>query len=136
MQPLSAKTHGIIDYVWSATVPILPRLFGWSPQATTLFTAIGLGTLGYSLLTDYPLGAVRMLPMPSHLAVDLLTGGALLTTPLWLDEPAQVQATLVGLGLVALVVSLNTDPHSAHDRLYQQQPRFAQDVYADPYLYD
>lgn len=71
IQPISATTHGVIDYVWAATLPMLPRLFGWSPQATTLFTAIGATSLGYSLVTDYPLGVTDLLPMEGHLAIDL-----------------------------------------------------------------
>jgi hypothetical protein len=108
MQAISPRAHGVIDYLWAAAVPMLPRLMGWSPQVTRLLTAAGMGGLAYSLLTDYEMGALRLLPMKGHLAFDYASAALLGTAPVWLDEEPEVNAALVGLGLFALVVALNT----------------------------
>jgi hypothetical protein len=108
MKALSPRAHGLIDYLWAAAVPTLPRLMGWSPQVTRLLTAAGMGGLVYSLVTDYELGMLRLLPMKGHLAFDYASAALLGTAPFWLDEEPEVNAALVGLGLFALVVALNT----------------------------
>jgi hypothetical protein len=40
--------------------------------------ALGFAAITYSLLTDYELGALRVLPMPVHLTLDVLFGVAIL----------------------------------------------------------
>lgn len=109
MKLLSTQLHGTIDYIWAAAVPMLPHSRHWGPAATQMLTAAGVGTLAYSLLTRYELGAVRILPMRAHLALDILQGVTLLSAPLWLDEEGEAPTALVGLGLIALAVALTTE---------------------------
>jgi hypothetical protein len=68
MKPISTRTHGIVDYLSVATLYGLPRLLRWNAEVARLLTGVAAGTLGYSLLTRYELGLVKVLPMPSTLA--------------------------------------------------------------------
>jgi len=115
---ISTRTHGVIDYLAAGALIALPRAMGWSERVTTLLTGAGLGAVGYSLLTRYELGAAKVLPMRAHLALDALSGATLCAAPLVLeDEPSEVKAALVGLGLFELAAALTTVPESPEDRV-------------------
>ena len=112
---ISTKTHGVLDYASAGALVALPRLLGLNRQATTLLTGAGLGTLVYSLLTDYELGAVRALPMQAHLALDAGSGAMLALASLLLPgQSTGVRSLLLGLGAFELFASASTEtaPHS------------------------
>jgi hypothetical protein len=56
--------HGMLDYLASGVNLAFPRLLGLqdAPWAATVPRLDGLAGLGYSLITDYELGAFRALP--------------------------------------------------------------------------
>lgn len=109
MKPISPTMHGVLDYGTAGLFFALPRLLNWQGQARNLLTGAALGSVAYSLLTDYDLGVVRLLPMPAHLAVDglldaTLFGGAALLG----DEEPSVRPALLALGLAGLTITLLT----------------------------
>ena len=63
----------------------LPWLVGFSDNrpATYVMVILGVGAIAYSLLTNYELGAIHVIPMMGHLWLDLLSG-VLLTFSPWL----------------------------------------------------
>lgn len=106
--------HGVLDYLSAVLMLVLPRALNWSDQATLLLTIAGIGVLGASLLTRYELGALRVLPMKAHLALDLLTGALLLGAALALTgEPNAVRATLAVLGVSEIGAALLTQTRSS-----------------------
>jgi hypothetical protein len=110
MKLFSTKTHGMLDYMSAGMLFALPRMFGWRESTTQLLTGAALGTVGYSLLTAYELGAVKALSMQAHLSLDAMQGLLLGTAPfLFLKEAKAVTASLVGIGLFELFVALNTE---------------------------
>lgn len=113
--PVDATLHGATDYtVGAALMTWVPRLFGvHGTAAGRQLRAAGAAHIGYSLFTDYPLGAVRKLPYQAHLAMDAAGAVALAALPLftgrwrggrrqWLP---QVGVAVFELGALAL-----TDP--------------------------
>jgi len=110
MKPITTKAHGALDYTTAATLLALPRV--WqpltrSPRAQTILTAMGVMTLLYSLFTRYELGAVKKLPMPLHLKLDLMSGAGLAALPFILsDEESSVKNLFLGLGIFELVATL------------------------------
>ncbi len=108
-KPISTRTHGLLDYLTAGTLLTLPRMLGWSERATNLLTGAAVGTIGYSLLTRYELGLLKVLPMRAHLALDAMSGAALCASPLFLeDEDPEVKQTLVALGIFELAASALT----------------------------
>lgn len=108
---ISTRTHGVLDYLTAGALFALPRALGWSDRVTGLLTGAAVGTVGYSLLTRYELGVVKVLPMRAHLVLDALSGAALCAAPLLLpDEDDEVKQALVGLGLFELAASALTRP--------------------------
>jgi hypothetical protein len=82
---VSTKTHGILDYLTGAALLAAPKALGLEdvPSSARALQLAGGGATAYSLLTDYELGAAKLLPMPVHLALDA-TSGALLASSPWL----------------------------------------------------
>lgn len=107
MQRIPTNVHGILDYASVGVLLALPRLLGWNAGVTRLLTSSALLTLGYSLLTRYELGVVKVLPMPAHLSLDIASGITLCSAPLLFDTgDRQAAAALVGLGLFEIVAPL------------------------------
>ena len=85
MQVIPTRVHGMLDYLIGALLIAAPWLFDFNRGGaeTWVPVAVGAGVILYSLFTDYELGAVRRLSMPTHLALDM-GGGALLAISPWL----------------------------------------------------
>ena len=82
-RPVDATLHGVVDYTAGATLTtVLPKLAGvqGTRSATQIRTA-GAFHAGYSTLTDYPLGVVKLIPFKVHLVLDALGALALAATP-------------------------------------------------------
>jgi hypothetical protein len=82
-RPVDSTLHGVVDYNAGALLlTVFPKLTGieGTRSARQIRTA-GAIHAGYSTLTDYPLGIVKLLPFKAHLAVDALGAIALGATP-------------------------------------------------------
>jgi hypothetical protein len=82
-RPVDATLHGVVDYsAGTALLTIFPRLAGieGTRSARQIRTAAAIHA-GYSAVTDYPLGVVRLLPYQAHLALDAAGAVALAATP-------------------------------------------------------
>jgi hypothetical protein len=74
--------------------------------------ALGAGAIAYSLFTDYELGAVKIIPMPVHLALDASSGVLLAASP-WLfgfGEDVWVPHVLFGLFEIGASLVTQTNP--------------------------
>lgn len=85
MKFISTKTHGILDYIGGIVLIISPWLFGFATggPAQWIPVILGLMIIGVSIFTRYELGAVRLIPMSTHLMIDIVTGLFLAVSP-WL----------------------------------------------------
>ncbi len=82
-RPVDATLHGVVDYsAGTLLLTAFPRLAGISGTraARQIRTAAAIHA-GYSTVTDYPLGAVKLLPYKAHLALDAVGALALAATP-------------------------------------------------------
>ena len=109
MQKMPTHVPGVVAHVVGATLALLPRALGWSGAPARLLEGAGAGAIGYSLMTNYELGVVKLLPMKAHLALDALSGGMLIGAAAMLDdEDDDVRAALVGIGLFEIAAALTT----------------------------
>lgn len=85
MRFIPTQVHGYLDYLMGLVLLVAPWLFGFAAGGaeTWIPVIIGASVIIYSLFTDYELGAVRRIPMPTHLALDA-AGGVLLALSPWL----------------------------------------------------
>lgn len=117
MPVLSTRAHGAIDYLDGLFLAAVPGLLG-SPKrsaARRVPMALGAAAIGYSLLTRYELGAVPLIPMPMHLAIDVVHALALASSPWIFGFADEVHLPYLALGLAELgIVALTrTGPDPA-----------------------
>lgn len=107
MRVLPTRLHGILDYLMGVLLIAAPWLFGFADGGAETWVPVALGAamLGLSLFTDYELGLVRRIPMPTHLMVDLGSGLLLAASP-WLFGFADGTATTDGVWAPHLVLGL------------------------------
>ena len=85
MRFIPTRVHGMMDYLIGVLLIAAPWLFDFDRGGaeTWVPVLIGASVIVYSLFTDYELGMVRKLSMPTHLMLDL-GGGILLAASPWL----------------------------------------------------
>jgi hypothetical protein len=106
-----------MDYLWAGTMMAAPWLFGFSKnkKATINCVSSGAGILGLSLMTKYPLGAVKLIPFPAHGVIEAIAGGLTAADPwiLGFSDNKRARWTHVIAGLSTLAVVAMTDYQAA-----------------------
>ena len=87
MKIIPRNIHGILDYIVGVALIAAPWLFGFADHtaATNVPVTLGIAALLYSLLTNYELGLIRVIPFPVHLGLDVVSGLVLAVSP-WLFD--------------------------------------------------
>ena len=85
MKIIDTKTHGYIDYIMGIFLIASPSLFNLNMNGieSIVFYFAGGTVILYSLLTNYELGLIKVIPMQGHLILDILSGIFLAASP-WL----------------------------------------------------
>jgi len=110
LRVVPTRVHAVFDYTVSALLVVAPWLFDFARGAaeTWIPVLLGAGGLAYSLSTDYERGAVRIIPMPIHLLLDVVAGVLLAVSP-WLFSFADyVWAPHLIIGLLSITLALTT----------------------------
>lgn len=109
MKLLKPLPHAIIDYAWAGTMMAAPWLFGFRKNRRATINAVSSGAaiLGLSLMTKYPLGAVKLIPFKTHGVIEA-TAGAMTASAPWLmgfarNRNATLTHLMSGLGTLAVV---------------------------------
>jgi hypothetical protein len=125
MRFIPTRVHGVLDYLTAGVLIAAPSLLGLRKNGmqTWLPVALGVGTIGYSLLTDYELGLLKIIPMPAHLALDAANGALLAASPWLFGFAEEVSAPHLGLGLFELAVTACSQP--TPDRVVDSTARSA-----------
>lgn len=120
-QTVDSTLHGVVDYVVGSS------LLTWAPKALGIegtrsarqVRLSGAFHAGYSTLTDYPLGAAKVIPYKAHLGLDLLGAAVLAATPFmtgqWREGRRQ-WVPHVGLALFEVMSLLQSDPSGKGSR--------------------
>ncbi len=81
---INPTLHGVADYTAGLGLIVAPFLLGiGETSALALWFSVitGIAVLGASLLTDYKLGALRVIPFQGHLAIDLVVALTFMVLP-------------------------------------------------------
>ena len=119
-RPIDSTLHGATDYtVGTLLLTAFPKLAGIDgTRAAKQIRTAGAVHAGYSTLTDYPLGIVKLLPFKAHLALDALGALALAATPFVTGQYKKGRRCWlahVGLALFELSSLAMTDPTGRGD---------------------
>ncbi|HEX9500102.1 MAG TPA: hypothetical protein VGA10_00475 [Thermoanaerobaculia bacterium] len=88
MRLIGAWAHAIIDYSIVAILFIGPSIAGFAGRQATVAYTLGTTLLVLSLLTRYPLGALKFIRFPVHGAMEMLIALMFLILP-WLANFAK-----------------------------------------------
>lgn len=105
---IPTRVHGVLDYLVGVLLIAVGAIV-YNQYDTTggiVPMVMGGATIVYSLLTAYELGAVRVIPMTGHLALDFISGIVLAASPWLFGFADRVWAphVLAGVGEVAVVL--------------------------------
>jgi hypothetical protein len=102
--------HAVFDYTVSLLLVVGPWLFDFDRgrAATWIPVLLGVSGISYSLCTDYERGALRLIPMPIHLLLDVMTGVLLAVSPWVFHFADHVWAPHVIAGLFCIGLALTT----------------------------
>jgi hypothetical protein len=113
MRFIPTRFHAPLDYIVGVALIAAPWIFQFSGHtaATVIPIVLGIGLIGYSLVTHYELGVWKVAPMAVHNLGDIAAGALLAASP-WLfgfaDESANVWAPHVVVGLAAIFLGVTT----------------------------
>lgn len=123
---IPTKIHGILDYLGGILLLLAPNLFGFdqagNDAAVLIPRALGIAFLGLAVLTNYELGLFKVVPMTTHITIDVIASIFLAASPFifgFADEPANVWLPHVVVGVGYLIASLMT----------QTRPDYVDDTY-------
>jgi len=78
MKFISPKNHGIIDYLMVIILLASPAFFGFTGTLAIFTYALAAVHLLLSVLTDYPLGVFKAIPVVIHATIEVLVGVVLI----------------------------------------------------------
>lgn len=110
LRPISPRLHALSDVIILSFGLIAPFLFGYADSglpALYTFAITGSGVV-LNLLTDYPLGALRVLPLRVHRWIELTGPGVFIALP-WLLFPGTPAWVLTAIGAINFVTAALTD---------------------------
>jgi hypothetical protein len=119
-RPIDATLHGATDYTMGALLlTAFPRLAGIEgTEPARQIRIAGAAHAGYSTITDYPLGVLKVVPFKVHLALDAVGALALAATPFVTGQHRQGRRAWVphvALAAFELASLLMTDPTGRGD---------------------
>ena len=110
MKIIPTKTHGIVDYLYGIALILLPWI--WDDSATGLDSLIpvllGISVISMSLMTDYETSLLRIIPMKTHLVIDMFSGIFLASSPWIFNFKDSIYLPHVIFGLTAIITALLT----------------------------
>lgn len=120
MKMIPTSVHGIFDYLGGIILLFAPNIFGFAEEggaAVLIPRIIGLVVLIQSVLTNYELGLVKILPMKVHLMNDYIASALLALSP-WIfgfsNLPANAWMPHLIAGVAVFVLTLMTEREPRH----------------------
>lgn len=116
MKFITTKTHGIIDYIAGVLLLLLPWIWDYNPTGPESLVPIllGVATIAVSLMTDYENSVLKIIPMKTHLLIDMLSGIFLASSPWLFGFHESVCLPHAVFGIAEILVALFTKGFPAY----------------------
>ncbi|WP_339655792.1 SPW repeat protein [uncultured Salegentibacter sp.] len=104
------KVHGYLDYLIGSLLIIIPLLFldNYYLPAWILL-GFGIGTILYSILTDYEMGIAGLISFKLHLIIDIIIGLFLAFSPWVFGFQKEIYLPFLIIGIGEVLISLFTE---------------------------
>ena len=108
--------HGVLDYLSGLLLLLGPNLFGFAQiggTAAWIPRIAGLMILLQALMTDYELGAMKVISISMHLMTDYVVGIAMVLSPFlfgFYDDSRAATILMILMGVIALAGAAMTQP--------------------------
>ncbi len=115
MKILSSKVHGMLDYAFIIFVLLSPTIFKMEGTLCTLTYTLGVAHLLVTVLTNFELGMIKIIPFRIHGLIEIIVALALAALAYWFKSNANTLGFYyyMALAIVILVVFILTDFKSA-----------------------
>ncbi len=110
MRFIPTRFHGILDYVVGIVMIASPWLFDFAAGGAETWVPVVVGALVLlqTIMTDFEVGIVKMIPMQTHLMMDFGIGVILALSPWLFGFADQVYLPHVIFGVFSILASLTT----------------------------
>ncbi|MFL5843298.1 MAG: hypothetical protein ACJ762_01310 [Solirubrobacteraceae bacterium] len=129
---LPLAVHSLLEYVFGALLIAAPFLLTFDDDtATAVSIVLGVAVIAMAASTDWPLAAMRSIPIPFHLALDFALAALLVASPFifGFSGDGEPTAFFIALGVLHLLVSLGTRYlHADEPATAVEAARFERDV--------
>ena len=115
---IPARLHGCADFASAFALIACALAIGGSGLAVATGVVLGGGLIVVSVLTDYPLGLLKVIPFKVHSIGDYLGAATLLIAPFllgFMDSDPGLGVFYVAVGATLVAVSLCTDYDTARE---------------------
>ncbi|HKO55097.1 MAG TPA: hypothetical protein VJ276_04415 [Thermoanaerobaculia bacterium] len=108
---IGALTHGIIDYAMVIFLIAGPSVAGFRGRQAAICYALAAVHLILTLVTRFPLGALKVLGFPLHGGIELIVGLLLVVLPWLASFSAGLKSRnfFVAVGLLIILIWFLTD---------------------------
>ena len=123
MKFIPTFVHGLTDYLGGILLLVAPNLFGFADEggaAVWVPRVLGVVTLLQALITNYELGAAKLMSMRMHLMNDYVVGAVLAASP-WIfgfanrgGSEAWMPHLILGILIVVTSALTERHPRGAH----------------------
>ena len=114
MKPISLTVHGAIDYLAVVIFAVAPAVIGLSGWPAALSYALAGIHLLMTLVTDFPAGVIKVIPIALHQWVERIVGPVLVILAL-VSMTEAARAFFVAMGVIIFAVERLTAYRSTTD---------------------
>jgi hypothetical protein len=114
MKPISLTVHGVIDYLAAVIFAVAPAVIGLSGWPAALSYALAGIHLLMTLLTDFPAGVIKVIPIALHQWVERIVGPVLIILA-FVSMTEAARAFFVAMGIIIFAVERLTAYRSTTD---------------------
>lgn len=111
MKIISSKSHGILDYIFSAFILASPLLFKMEGTLCTITYLLGAVHLCLTVLTDFEVGLIKVIPFRIHGLIEIIVSLGLAVLAFWFYNNANTFGFYyyMALAITIVVVFILTD---------------------------
>jgi hypothetical protein len=111
---VSVRIHGYLDFLIVIAFAAAPSVLHLSGLPVSIAYGLAVTQLALTLVTDFPLGAFKLVPTTLHSSLELVVAVTLIGMPWILGDAADGAASnfYIGAGGTLLAVWLLTDYHT------------------------